>query len=108
MGKIEITDKTRNTKALRKAIYQKMLKLICSSKSISGFCYTSLMVTERDGSLNTVKFDLYRENSSKSAYKELIKYKPKPSKMLNDWWFPCTEEGKATRIKILKEIIEKM
>lgn len=109
MEKIEITEKTKNTKFLRKAIYQKMLERIENDFGYhSGFCYLSASVICINCSpKNWQKFNMYLGDEIESAYKELMQYRPKGFAD-GGYWFPHSEEGRLTRINILKEIIEKM
>lgn len=103
---IRITEKTRNTKALRLRIYKAALTYIiehinCDGKFNGGFCkaiYSSL-TGDKDG-----RFDPY--NYIGITYEELKDYMPK--KIYLGYWFWTDKKGTQKRIKILKKVIKQM
>ena len=117
---IKITEKTKNTKALRKRIYQKALQYIknCIEEDglyyQSGFCsaiFSVIDISTRVSSYKVLydligKFDLHRE-SKKSIYTELLKYKPIRN-MYGGYWFDTNKAGDEKRIKILETEIANM
>lgn len=108
--RIEITVKTRNTKALRKRIYKNALAYIKwyierDGRYNMGFCAVVDSALEFNGEYDPKrdKFDIYEDNN---VFVELMAYKPNNPLMV--YWWPVDAEGTAKRIAILEEIISKM
>lgn len=108
MEKIIITDKTRNTKALRKKIYQKALKIFEINKDnhpTFGFCYAIFNAIDFNKLTNYKIHDKFNLFWDGYVYTELFKYKKKGA---FGYWFPTNKEGFGKRIQILKDIIKSM
>lgn len=109
---IEIKDSIRNTKALRKRIYEATLEYIKQQVTDKnelycfGFCSAISHVVECWIGRKTGRFYGYWLPEKESVYKELKAYEPKDND--NAYWFDRDYEGMQKRIKILEKIIKEM
>jgi len=94
---IKITEKTRNTPALRLKIYKEALNIIINN-SVCGFCFKQSITPIV---MDFPNFNPYRKGIMEN-YPELSKYEPTSHDL---WWFNGTPNP---RIKILKKVIKEM
>jgi len=109
MKQINLTYNTKNSKKLRKKVYESAMKFIdeeSKSSFFSGFCYAISMAFNKN--ISGFEFSVFSMANPNNIYTELMEYKPKRNYQYSIYWFPRNEYGSKKRVKILKEIINSM